>query len=110
MNENDFSDLADALLDALVRAFDESGIDCEPELKSGGVLEIEFENGTRMIVNRHAASREIWVAAKSGGFHFRHDGGRWIDTRNGEELYCALSRLAGEQSGMQVALRSGVSG
>lgn len=105
MNENDFNDSADAQLDAIVAAFDASGLDCEPELKAGGVLEIEFENGSRMIVNRHSIAREIWVAAKSGGFHFRLEGDRWLDTRSGAELFAELSRLAGEQSGSPVQLR-----
>ena len=39
--------------------------DAEP--KPGGSSEIEFENGSKMIINRHTAAREIWVAAKSGG-------------------------------------------
>jgi CyaY protein len=110
MNENDFNDAADKQLDAIVAAFDASGLDCEPELKAGGVLEIEFANGSRMIVNRHSIAREIWVAAKSGGFHFRLDNGRWVDTRSGEELFVALSRLAGEQSGEVVRLGSGPAG
>ena len=105
MNENDFNDSADAQLDAIVAAFDASGLDCEPERKAGGVLEIEFENGSRMIVNRHSIAREIWVAAKSGGFHFRLDGDRWLDTRSGAELFAELSRLAGEQSGSPIQLR-----
>jgi CyaY protein len=56
-------------------------------------------------VNRHSIAREIWVAAKSGGFHFRLDGDRWLDTRSGAELFAELSRLAGEQSGCPIQLR-----
>ena len=57
-----------------------------------------------MIINRHGAAREIWVAAKSGGFHFRHDGSVWRDTRDGSELFAAVSRLATQQSGAPVQL------
>ena len=57
-----------------------------------------------MIINRHGAAREIWVAAKSGGFHFRHDGSDWRDTRDGSELFAAVSRLASLQSGTPVLL------
>ncbi|HXC39169.1 MAG TPA: iron donor protein CyaY, partial [Burkholderiales bacterium] len=70
-----------------MHAFDASGVDCEPELKAGGVLEVEFEDGTKIIVNKHGAAQEIWVAAKSGGFHFRYEDGRWLDTRSKEELF-----------------------
>ncbi len=104
LNENDFNALAERTLAAVMAAFDASGADCEPELKAGGVLEVEFENGSKMIVNRHSAAREIWVAAKSGGFHFKHESGRWVDTRSGEELFKALSKLASEQAGEAVEL------
>jgi CyaY protein len=60
-----------------------------------------------LIVNRHTAAREIWVAAKSGGFHFRHDGNAWRDTRDGSELYAALSRLVSAQSATPVILAPG---
>jgi CyaY protein len=59
-----------------------------------------------MIINRHAAAREIWVAAKSGGFHYRHDGTAWRDTRDGDELFAALSRLVSAQAGAPVTLGS----
>ena len=55
-----------------------------------GILEIECEDGSKVIVNRHVPNREIWVAARSGGFHFRAEDGRWRDTRGGEELAAAL--------------------
>jgi CyaY protein len=68
------------------------------------VLEVEFEDGSKMIINRHGAAREIWVAAKSGGFHFRHDGSAWRDTRDGTELFAAVSKLASLQSGTPIVL------
>lgn len=75
------------------------------QAKGEGVLEIEFEDGSKMIINRHAAAKEIWVAARSGGHHFRHDGSQWRDTRDGSELFASVSRLASEQAGAPVALR-----
>jgi CyaY protein len=62
------------------------------------VLEIEFPDGSRIIVNRHSAAQEIWVAARSGGYHFRFDGSAWVDTRDKRELLAALSALITEQS------------
>jgi CyaY protein len=82
-----------------------SGVaDFDFETKPGGVIEIEFGNGSKIIVNRHGAAREIWVAARSGGYHFRPDGGRWLGTRDGEELLAALSRTVSEQAGVRIAL------
>ena len=104
MDEREFDALARDTLQRIERALDESGIDADFELKEGGVLELEFENDSKIIVNRHAAAREIWVAARAGGFHFRWDGSAWRDTRDGGELFAALSRLVSAQSGSGVIL------
>ncbi len=104
MTDAEFESLADATLATLERAIDRSGLDADIETKGVGVLEIEFADGTKMIINRHTAAREIWVAAKSGGFHFRHDGKAWRDTRDGAELFAALSRLVSAQSATPVIL------
>ena len=104
MDDRQFEALAGEALQTLARALEQSGVDADFELKEGGVLELEFENGSKIIVNRHAAAREIWVAARSGGFHFRWDGSAWRDTRDGSELFAALSRLVSAQSGTPVIL------
>ena len=105
MNEAEFAERADATLDRIEAALEESGVAADVERKEGGIVEIEFADGSRMIVNRHGAAREIWVAARSGGFHFRWDGAAWRDTREGGELFAALSRLVSAQSGQPVILR-----
>ena len=105
MDERQFEALAAQALNRIERALDESGIDADVELKEGGVLELEFDNGSKIIVNRHGAAREIWVAARSGGFHFRWDGAAWRDTREGGELFAALSKLVSAQGGDAVLLR-----
>lgn len=104
MNETEFEALAAKALERVERALEASGVDADYELKEGGVLEVEFANGSKLIVNRHAAAREIWVAAKAGGFHFRWSGSEWRDTREGTELFAALSRLVSAQSGSAVRL------
>jgi CyaY protein len=110
IEESQFNPLADATLNQLETALDACGADLDYQLGPGGVLEIEFQNGSKIIVNRHTAAREIWVAAKSGGFHFRPEGGLWFGTRNGEELFTALSHLISEQSGEAVVLMRGAGG
>ena len=81
---------------------DAGEVDFDLENKPGGIIELEFEDGSKIIVNRHGAAREIWIAAKSGGYHFRPEGGRWLGTRDGEELMAALARTVTEQSGVPV--------
>lgn len=105
MTEAEFVAQADAALGRIDAALEASGVDADVALKEGGVLEIEFADGSRMIINRHAAARELWVAARSGGFHFRWDGTAWRDTRDAGELFAALSRLVSAQSGQPVILR-----
>jgi len=104
MNEAEFERLASAALQAIEQRLEASGVDADFELKEGGVLEVEFADGSKLIVNRHAAAREIWLAARSGGFHFRWDGSGWRDTRDGTELFAALSRVASQQAGHAVRL------
>lgn len=108
MSETEFLDLAESTLTtieaALDRLNDEDLIDVECK-RSGNVLEIEFiDNGSKIIVNSQAAMQELWVAAKSGGFHYKRVDGQWINTRDGSELMAALSALAGLQGGADVTL------
>lgn len=105
MDESEFAALAEQALSRIEAALEETGVDADVELKPGGVIEIEYADGSKMIINRHAAAREIWVAARSGGFHFRWDGGAWRDTREGTELFAALSKLVSAQSGHPVRLK-----
>ena len=105
MTEAEFAERADAALARIDAALEESGVDADVERKEGGVIDIEFADRSRMVINRHAAAREIWVAARVGGFHFRWDGSAWRDTRDGVELFSALSRLVSGQSGQPVILR-----
>jgi CyaY protein len=102
MDEKEFERLSDAALIAIDLSLEVCGIDVDVSATAGGVLEITFADDSKMIINRHSAAREIWVAAKSGGFHFRFVGGVWRDTRNGEPLSAALARLLSQQSGDEV--------
>jgi CyaY protein len=104
MDEREFNALADAMLRRIEDAIEACGADVDLEVKPGGVLEVEFEDGSKVIINRHTAAREIWVAARSGGYHFRPDGERWVGTRDGEELMAAISRCLSEQAGEAVKL------
>jgi len=107
MNETQFNALAETMLARIEAALDAASIDIDYEVMPGGVLELEFEDGSKIIINRHTAAREIWVAAKSGGFHFRYenaDDGRWVGTRDGVELMAMLSQVISQQAGEKVTL------
>jgi len=107
MTDSEFEAIAEAGLAALERALEACAPDLDTETKGAGVLEITFADGAKIVVNRHTAAREIWVAARSGGFHFRHDGRTWRDTRDGSEFFAALSRLVSAAGKEPVILSPG---
>jgi len=92
MSESEFIALTERVLEVIGRALDGSGGELDWS-ENDGVLTIECPDGSRVIVNRHLPNRELWVAARSGGYHFRSDGAVWRDSRSGEELRAALTRL-----------------
>ena len=67
--------------------------------RTGGLLELVFPDGSRIVVNTQPPLHEMWLAARAGGFHFRHVDGRWLDTRDGSDFVDALSRHASAQAG-----------
>ena len=67
--------------------------------RSGGLLELTFPGGSKIVVNTQPPLQELWLAAKSGGHHFKHVDGRWLDTRDGREFHDMLSACASEQAG-----------
>jgi CyaY protein len=100
MTESDFHRAVDA---ALARI--EASVEAEDALDSdleGGVLTITCPDASRIIVNRQTPNREIWVAARSGGFHFASREGAWRDTRSGDELFASLARLIEQQASVRV--------
>jgi len=101
MDETEFETQADRAFERLERALEATDVDYER--KEGGVFELEFDDRSKIIVNRHGAAREIWVAARSGGFHFHWRDGQWRDTRSGDELFASLARILAAQCGENVA-------
>ena len=101
-----FNEIADALFERIVETIDATVAADDIELNQG-VLEITCvatgKTKTKIIINRHAPTQEIWVAAKSGGYHFKWADGTWVDTRSGEALSDAISRVVFEQSGVRIA-------
>jgi CyaY protein len=111
MTESEFLALADrtlrAIEAALEQATDAGDVDVECS-RSGNVLEIEFiDTGSKIIVNSQAPMQEMWVAAKSGGFHYKRENEQWINTRDGSELFDALSKMASQQGGAEIVLSAG---
>lgn len=70
--------------------------------RTGGLLELAFPDGSKIVVNTQPPLHEVWMAARGGGFHYRWSGTHWADTRDGSEFLEALSRHASEQGGRQL--------
>ena len=100
MNDSEFTNLVKTAFSRIQEGLEEADLDFEEP--ADGIIEIEFEDGSKMVINRHNVAREIWVAARSGGFHFRHDGIDWHDTRDNTELFAKLAELIDSQGGIKV--------
>ena len=103
MNESEFDKKATDTLLRIEQGIEESGADIDFEA-AGGILTLEFANGTKIIINKQGATRQIWVAAKSGGYHYGFIDGQWINDQGGGELMHELSQFIREQSGEDVTL------
>ena len=101
MNESDFHRAVDGVLARIEASLENAeGIDVDLE---SGILTLSCDDGSRIIVNRQTPNREIWVAARSGGFHFVWHDGAWRDTRSGDELFASLARIVSSQAGIEPA-------
>ena len=93
---------ADAVLAAVEAAVDSwlqaDIIDIDTQ-RTGGMLQLGFPDGSQIVLNTQPPLQEIWIAARSGGFHYRLLDGRWCNTRDGSEFFAALSECASRQAG-----------
>lgn len=106
MNDLEFLDHAEKLLLAVEQGCDRINDTTDADLdnqRTGGMVTLSFRNGSQIVVNLQKPLHEVWMAAQSGGYHYRFDSGTWRDTKGGAEFFDALSRDASHQSG--VALR-----
>jgi iron-sulfur cluster assembly protein CyaY len=106
MNESEFQEIADQTIEDIQDAIDESGADIDYD-EIGGVLTLEFGNGSKIIFSKQGAMNQLWMAARSGGFHFDYDEAAecWAcDSSEHEELYAMLSRLSSEQAGEEIEI------
>lgn len=77
--------------------------------RTGGLLELAFPNGSKLVINTQPPLHELWLAARSGGYHYKFSQGRWLDTRDGREFFAALSACASEQAGKPLTFEPALS-
>ncbi|MFG6465384.1 iron donor protein CyaY [Roseateles sp. BYS87W] len=73
--------------------------------RTGGLLELSLPGGSKIVINTQPPLQEIWVAARSGGYHFKWDGANWVN-REGEEFCERLSRSVSEQAGQALTFKA----
>lgn len=100
LDEAGFNKASGAAMAHIEQVLEDAGLDVESP--ADGILEVEFDDGSKLIINRHGVAREIWVAARSGGFHFMPVEAGWVDTKDGTPLYDKLVSLVALQGGGDV--------
>lgn len=103
MTDTEFLDRGEALLLAVEQTCDrindetDADIDCQ---RVGGMLTLVFSNHSQIIVNLQKPLHEVWLAAKSGGYHYKFDSGQWMDSKGQGEFFTQLSRDSSTQAGL----------
>ena len=105
MVDAEYHRLTQALLADIERTCDrwlqDDVIDIDTQ-RTGGLLELAFPDGSKIVVNTQPPLQEMWLATRRGGFHYRFSDGAWRDTRDGSELLATLSREATAQAGRRL--------
>lgn len=109
MTDPEFMDRAEQLLAAVEascdRINDESDADLDNQ-RVGGMVTLAFPNGSQIVVNLQKPLHEVWLAAQSGGYHYRFADGQWRDTKGGAEFFAQLSSDASAQAGQALVLKA----
>jgi CyaY protein len=102
------SNLLQSIEVALEAADDQLDLDLDVERQGGNVINIRFRDKSVIVVNTQPPLHEIWVAARSGGYHYRWAGTMntplWLDTKTGRELLSDLTEFASAQAGQAVKI------
>jgi len=101
MTDLEFMDQAESVLRAIERCCDRINEQTDADIDNqrvGGMVTLVFANGSQIVVNLQKPLHEIWLAARSGGYHFKFDGQHWRDTKGQGELFERLSRDASAQA------------
>jgi CyaY protein len=105
MSESTFNRRIDATLLAIEEALDAAGADIDYE-NAGGILTLHCSGGSQVILNRQTPVRQLWLAARSGGFHFNWDEGTegWLRDSDQAPLAQVLSGILAAQCGEDITL------
>ena len=106
MTDLEYLDRAEALLASVEASCDRINESTDADIDNqrvGGMVTLTFPDRSQIIVNLQKPLQEVWMAARSGGFHYKFDGSAWRDTKSGNEFFANLSRYASEQAGLRLS-------
>ncbi len=107
MTESEYHQQADAILLAIEEAVDAIAASGQSDIEvenNGGVIELHFEDGSKMVINKQEPLLQIWVATRYNGHHFEKQGDQWVDKRGGGELKQFLDGAISRQAGTELSL------
>jgi CyaY protein len=106
LSDREYHAKTDALLSAIEakvdRLLQDDVIDIDIQ-RTGGLLELSFPNGSKIIINTQPPLQQVWLAARAGGYHYTHVNGRWRDTRDATDFVAALSACASQQANVALS-------
>ncbi|GAA6186195.1 MULTISPECIES: iron donor protein CyaY [Alteromonadaceae] len=103
MNDSQYHQLVDDMFIQLEEALDACEVDIDYE-SAEGILTLEFQNKTKIILNKQAPLHQLWVATKFNGHHFNYQDEVWIDERTGVEFWSFIDEAASKQAEQSVKL------
>jgi CyaY protein len=109
MTDSDYMDRAEAVLRAIEARCDQLNEQTDADIdnqRTGGMVTLAFHDGSQIVINLQKPLHEIWLAARSGGYHFRQVDGAWRDTKSGQEFFDCLTRCASEHAGQPLIFSS----
>ena len=109
MTDLDYLNHAEKALAAIELACDRINDASDADIdnqRTGGMITLSFANRSQIIINLQKPLQEIWMAARSGGYHYKFNAGLWLDTKSRDEFFAALTQCASEQAGQSVVFSS----
>ena len=109
MTDLEFMAQAESLLHAVEACCDRINDTTEADIdnqRTGGMVTLAFANRSQIVINLQKPLHEVWMAAKSGGYHYKFDGKQWRDSKGVGEFYADLSRDASAQSTLALTFNS----
>jgi len=106
MTDQEFLTHAEALLQTVERCCDRINETSDADIdnqRTGNMVTLTFPNRSQIVVNLQKPLHEVWMAALSGGYHYRFDGSSWQDTKGAGEFFACLTRNASAQCGRELA-------